>query len=119
MAEMILPGTYIEVRAEGLITAGRVSVGNLGVVGTASKGPVGEPMILSSNTEAREVFGNYDEFVDGNSNELTLVRALEQAYKHGASTVFAVRVTATQAGKTAELHIYQQGGIRVLNLLYL
>lgn len=97
MAEMILPGVYIEVRPEGLITAGRVTVGNVGIVGTASKGPIGVPIILGTHSEAREIFGNYDPFVDGNSNELTLVRALEQAYNHGASTVFAVRVTSTEA----------------------
>ncbi len=96
MTEMILPGVYIEVRPEGLITAGRVTVGNVGIVGTASKGPVGVPTILGTQSEAREIFGSYDAFVNGNSNELTLVRALEQAYNHGASTVFAVRVTSTE-----------------------
>jgi len=29
MTEMILPGVYIDVRPEGLITAGRVTVGNV------------------------------------------------------------------------------------------
>ena len=97
MTEMILPGVYIDVRPEGLITAGRVTVGNVGIVGTASRGPVGVPTILGSQSEARDIFGNYDPFVDGKSNELTLMRALEQAYNHGASTVFAVRVTSTEA----------------------
>ena len=36
MAEMILPGTYIEVRPEGLIAPGQITVGNIGVVGTAA-----------------------------------------------------------------------------------
>jgi hypothetical protein len=102
MAEMILPGVYIEVRAEGLIVPGRVTVGNLGVVGTASKGPVGQLTLLSDRADAREQFGDYDAFVDGKSNELTLVRALEQAYNHGASTVFAVRVTGTEAAAAGE-----------------
>lgn len=97
MAEVILPGTFIEVRPEGLIVPGRVSVGNLGVVGTASKGEIGKPTILSSYPEAVEKFGNYDRWINGNSNELTLNRALEQAYQHGASTVFAVRVAAPGA----------------------
>lgn len=96
MAEMILPGVYIEVRPEGLITADRVSVGNLGVVGTASSGPIGQPILLSSYAEALERFGGSDAFVNGQNNELTLVRALEQAYNQGASTVFAVRVTSTK-----------------------
>jgi Phage tail sheath C-terminal domain len=93
MAEMVLPGVYIEVRPEGLIVPGPITVGNLGVIGTASKGPINERVILGSYTEAREKFGGYDAWIDGNSDELTLVRALEIAYAHGATTVFAVRVT--------------------------
>jgi hypothetical protein len=97
MAEMILPGTYIEVRPEGLITPGRVTVGALGVVGTASKGPIGEPVILGSYAEARQHFGDYDVWINGTSGELTLVRALEIAYNHGATRVIAMRVTGTEA----------------------
>lgn len=92
MAETILPGVYIEVRPEGLIVPGRVTVGNLGIVGTASKGEIGKPIVLGSYAEARERFGSYDAWIDGKSNELTLVRALELAYAHGATTVVAVRV---------------------------
>lgn len=107
MSEMILPGTYIEVRPEGLIVPGRVSVNNVGVVGTAGKGPINSPVILSSYTEARETFGDYDAWVDGASGELTLVRALEQIFTHGATTVLAVRIssldvdTTPDAGKAA------------------
>lgn len=97
MSEMILPGTYIEVRPEGLIVPGRVSVNNVGVVGTAGKGPVDTPVILSSYTEARERFGDYDAWVNGESNELTLVRALEQVFTHGATTVLAVRIATGEA----------------------
>ncbi len=99
MAEMILPGTYIEVRPEGLIVPSRVSVGTVGVVGTANKGPVSDPEILGSYSEARQVFGAYDAFVDGKSDELTLVRALEQAFNHGATSVIAVRVASGTAAK--------------------
>jgi len=102
MAEMILPGVYIDVRAEGLIAAGQVTVGTIGIVGTASRGPVGEPVSLSSFAEARERFGDADAFVNGNSNELTLIRALAQAYNHGASSVVAVRVTGTAAAAAGE-----------------
>jgi hypothetical protein len=92
MGNMILPGTYIDVRAEGLIAPGQITVGNLGVIGTAAKGPVGVPVILGSFTDAKQNFYAYDAWIDGKSNELTLVRALEQAFEHGATTVFAVRV---------------------------
>ena len=101
MAEMILPGIYIEVRPEGLIVPGRVTVGNLGVVGTAARGPIGVPVILGSYTEAQQRFYKYNPWINGSSNELTLVRALEQAFSHGATTVFAVRVASAGAAKAS------------------
>ena len=38
ITETILPGTYIEVRAEGLIQVGAIDTGNIGVIGTAEMG---------------------------------------------------------------------------------
>jgi hypothetical protein len=102
MAETVLPGVSIEVRDEGLIIPLGVTVGNLGVVGTASKGPIGVPQILGSYSEARATFGDYDLWQDGTADELTLVRALELAYRHGATTVLAVRVAATGVGGAAK-----------------
>ena len=103
MAEMILPGVYIEVRPEGLIIPGRVTVGNVGIVGTASKGAIGKPVILGSYAEARDRFGLYDAWNNG-AGKLTLVRALEQVYNNGATTVIAVRVAdETQAKASSYL----------------
>jgi len=101
MPEMVLPGVYIDVRAEGLIAPGRVTVGNVGIVGTAAKGPVGQAVLLSGLDDARSIFGQYDPWIDGKSKELTLVRALELAYSAGATTVFAVRVEAAVAKAAA------------------
>jgi len=100
MAAMVLPGVYIDVRPEGLIVPGRVTVGNIGIVGTAGKGPIGQPVLVGSFPEARQVFGSYDAWDDG-AGELTLTRALEIAYAHGANTVFAVRVASGTAKKAA------------------
>lgn len=97
---MVLPGVYIDVKPEGLIVPGRVTVGNLGVVGTAGKGPIGQPILVGSYAEARQVFGSYDAWDEGNG-ELTLTRALEIAYTHGANTVFAVRVASGTAEKAS------------------
>jgi len=99
MPELVLPGVYIEVRSEALIVSGPISVGNIGIVGTAKSGPIGEVRVLGSYAEAREVFGAYDAFDNPETanNPLTLVRALELAYTNGASTVLAVRVTGTEA----------------------
>jgi hypothetical protein len=83
--EMILPGTYIQVRPEGLIMPSSVSVNNVGVAGTAGKGPVDTPTLLSSYTQAREIFGDHDAWDPDTPEMLTLVRALEQIFTHGAS----------------------------------
>lgn len=107
MVEMILPGTYIEVRPEGLITPGRVTVGNLGVVGTASKGEIDKPVVLGSYAEAREEFGDYDAWNEG-QGKLTLVRALEQAFSYGATTVWAVRIAKDAVA--AEYTLASPGG---------
>ncbi|HEY7489943.1 MAG TPA: phage tail sheath subtilisin-like domain-containing protein, partial [Candidatus Tectomicrobia bacterium] len=97
MAEMIIPGTYIEVRAEGLISAGRVATGIVGVVGTAARGRVGEPVTLASFANARELFGLPDTYnrPDDGAHPLTLVRALEHIYNNGAATVVAVRIAGS------------------------
>src|SRR5712691_6440953 len=98
MAELILPGVYIDVRSEGLIVPGQITVGNLGVVGTASRGETDKAVLVSSYADAQQRFGPYDSFLDPSDpkkprpNSLTLVRALEQAFAFGATTVFAVRV---------------------------
>lgn len=104
MAEAILPGTYITVRDEGLISAGSVASGNIGIVGTASKGIVDTVKIIGSFSEAKEIFGESDSWQGGNKNELTLIRALEQVYNNGGRTVYAVR---TANPKTVAKAFYQ------------
>jgi hypothetical protein len=103
MSVMILPGTYIDVLPEGLIAPGQVAIGNLGVLGTAAKGTIGKPTLLSSYNDAISIFGSYDSFMDPDdptkrrNNALTLVRALEFAFGNGASIVYAVRVADANA----------------------
>jgi len=104
MPEMILPGTYIEVRAEKLIAPGPIAIGNIGIVGTARQGRLADPndpttVYNPTNIgEAREFFGNSDPLVDparpAGTREFTLIRALELAFANGAQRVFAVRVAA-------------------------
>jgi hypothetical protein len=94
MTEMVVPGTYITVRSEGLISAGRVATGIVGVVGTAANGPIGVPITLSGLTDAQARFGLSDSFdrPEDGANPLTLFRALEHIYSNGAASVVAVRV---------------------------
>jgi hypothetical protein len=102
IGEMILPGTYIEVRAEGLIGVGGIATGNIGIVGTASRGPLNKAVVLGSYADALAIFGTYDAWPNDPSAtaHLTLVRALEQAFRGGASTVHAVRVANLADGVT-------------------
>lgn len=111
MPEIILPGTYIEVRAEKLISAGPIAIGNVGIVGTASRGKLANPDTDDANApapvvytpanvgEAREIFGEPDSYLEPEvaDNELTLVRALELAFANGAQRVYAGRVAADGA----------------------
>lgn len=106
IAEMVLPGTYIEVRAEGLIGVGPIATGNIGIVGTAAAGPVDEVVSLGDYGTALDMFGDYDAF--SSADPLTLNRALEQAFAGGASNVFAVRA-ANGAPATATLDIEAAG----------
>src|SRR5215208_8356454 len=97
MTEMVIPGTYITVRPEGLISAGRVATGIVGVVGTAASGPVGVPVTLSGLADAQDRFGQADDFnrPEDGANPLTLFRALEHVYNNGAASVVAVRVAGS------------------------
>lgn len=101
ITEMVLPGVYVEVKAEGLIRAGAVSVGNVGVVGTAVDGinKAGKDYVkaykvvsLSTFDEAKEAFGEKKEFVSGAVDPSSLIRGLEMIFNNGAKTVYAVRV---------------------------
>jgi hypothetical protein len=91
MAEEILPGVYVKVRPETLMVPGAVTVGNIGIVGSARQGPVGEVKVLGSYAEAKEIFGTYDAFLapETPDHPLTLVRALQIAYDNGCAGYLA------------------------------
>ncbi|CAN5144639.1 hypothetical protein BH18ACT4_BH18ACT4_08460 [soil metagenome] len=111
IAEMILPGTYIEVRAEGLISVGAIATGNIGIVGTAARGARNEVRLLGSYSEAVAAFGSYDSFAAPTvpANPLTLTRALEQAFTGGARNVYAVRI-ANGDPATSTFDVETDGG---------
>lgn len=94
IAEMVLPGTYIEVRSEGLIGVGGIATGVVGIVGTAGRGPLGEVKSVGSYAAAIELFGAPDPFADPReaSTPLSLTRALGHLFAGGASDVLAVRI---------------------------
>jgi hypothetical protein len=122
IGEMILPGTYIEVRAEGLIGVGGISTGNIGVVGTANRGPFNTAMILGSYTEALDTFGAYDRWPGTDTAPaLTLTRTLEQIFKGGGSTIYAVRVgnLAADAPSKARTFTINDGALAPADLITL
>jgi hypothetical protein len=110
VAQSVIPGTYIDVRAGGLISAGGVSSGVVGIIGTARMGPVGEPVTLSGPAHARDVFGSADPFTrsEDTGYPLTLVRALELLYGNGASDVIAVWVAAPGTVQSATFELTEE-----------
>ena len=82
-ANLILPGTYIRVRSEGLIGVAGISTGNIGVVGTASQG-TGVTHNLSSAAEAVTAFGDSDAVT---ARTLNLTRVIGELFRSGARTV--------------------------------
>ena len=117
MTETIIPGTYIEVRAEGLISAGGIATGVIAVIGTASDGPVLVSTTLAMPDDARATFGPPDDVrnAEDGTHPLTLVRAAELCYANGASTVVAVRVAGPSA-RSATLALKDANGATVATL---
>lgn len=116
IVETIIPGTYIEVRAEGLLTIGAIPTGNIGVIGTAEKGS-GEIKTLSSFEEGRANFGesySWDPTADGSN--LTLVRALKFLFNNGARTVYAQRVLDESKAVAATYEVRTETGGSSLKL---
>ncbi len=80
MGTMVLPGVYVNVRDEGLISVGGISVGTVGVVGTAKGGEILEAIALSSYSEAKAIFGTPVDQIDAAKNNVaTAQAALNQA----------------------------------------
>src|SRR4051812_15386413 len=90
ISELIIPGTYIRVRAEGLIGVGGIPTGNIGIVGTVAgdNALANTTVNLSDYATGRNDFNLYDAYSAG-AGKLNLTRGLEILYQSGASTVFA------------------------------
>ena len=89
-ANLILPGTYIRVRSEGLIGVRGISAGNIGIVGEAATG-TGVTAALSSLPEAETAFG--PPVVDAAGRSLNLTAMIGELYRNGARTVYARAVS--------------------------
>jgi hypothetical protein len=92
LSELVIPGTYVRVSAEALITPRGVSTGNIGIVGTAGQG-IGPTVTLGDYATAQSAFGAYT------AGQLNLVRGIELLYQNGARAVYARGLAAAAAGR--------------------
>lgn len=116
ITETILPGTYIQVNPEGLLTIGAIATGNVGIIGTAEKGGA-DLVTLSSFEEARARFGEMGDWDNGSPDEnLTLVRCLKLIFDNGASTVYAQRVYDESKAVRATLSLNNESNAPALVL---
>jgi phage tail sheath protein FI len=116
LGSLVIPGPYVQVRAEGLIGAPAVSTGNVGIVGTAAKG-AGSTRLVSTYDEAVTAFGAYDELNDTTGKGTTnLVRGLEVLYRNGGGAVYAraVAAGADQAAFTAAYNELVKDDVNIL-----
>jgi len=96
-ANLILPGTYIRVRSEGLIGVGGISTGNIGIVGTADTVP-GRTVSVSTPEDAADAFGAANAVSTGTPT-MNLTRSCGEALRHGARTIYA---RAAASGSNAD-----------------
>ncbi len=116
--DIVIPGVYIEVKDEGLIRAGAVSISNIGIVGTAESGDDFSVRLISTFDEATDYFGA----IAGTS----LVRGLKIAFDNGAKTIYAVKIPSAdidnydkglEALLTKDVHIVVTPGASVNDIL--
>ena len=110
ITETILPGTYIEVRAEGLLSVGAIATGNVGVVGTSERGDASLAR-LTSYDDARARFGEPGTWDPGaGEDNHALVRSLRLLFENGAQTVYATRVLDSEGAAPATFTLGSEAG---------
>jgi hypothetical protein len=116
ITETIVPGTYIEVRPEGLLAGGLISTGNVGIIGTAERGGT-DVSLLSSFEDARALYGDARTWEpSGGEGNIHLVRALRYLFANGARTVYAQRVYDPAEAEHATLALVNDSDVPVLTL---
>jgi hypothetical protein len=106
-ANLVLPGTYIRVRADGLIGVRGISAGNIGIVGPASTG-TGSNVSLSTVAEPEAAFGD--------AGALNLTAMIGELYRNGARIVHARAVSdaTDQTGLTAAFNELIKEDVQIL-----
>jgi len=109
MAESILPGVYFEEVVVSRVAEALGDINTVGLIGTATKGPVNEVVTISSYNEAVAIFGAPEQ-LDGNTNSdkarmLSLYLKLLHAYP--GVTVNAIRTANISGTNQYEQAIYK------------
>jgi hypothetical protein len=109
---LILPGTYIRVRSDGLIGPAGISTGNIGIVGTAGEGRDNN-VSLSTPAEAEAAFGASDAVTTRARN---LTRIVGELFRNGARTVYARGIAsgATPGDYTAAFNELIKENVQIL-----
>lgn len=92
VAEFVVPGVFIAVRAEGLISVGGISTGNIGIVGTARRKDVlqnntGRPILVPNEVGDIPLVTGGKLTVDGTTLQTTDDAANANALKVGGEPV--------------------------------
>jgi hypothetical protein len=111
-AETIIPGTFIQVRSEGLISVGGISTGRIGLVATvdaAGRTGTEETHILSGYADGVAEYGASDAWGTGTSRD-NMTRILNLLYANGARVVYtrALRTTVDDVA-TADVNEAKPG----------
>ena len=111
----LTPGVYVYQETGQLAVAAPIAMNIVGIVGTASKGPVDEAVLINSIQEAYEIYGYPDAFdATAEGQELTLTRALALVYDAGGQGCWVVRVASNTAAEATRLVDSASGTCAVL-----
>ena len=116
LSELVIPGTFIRVRAEALISVGGVSTGNIGIVGTASSGTGDVTHILSDYDSSRDTLGQYDAYSDGDGS-LNLTRGMELVYLNGGRIAYARALSPDSAQRDDYISAFSELAKDDVNIL--
>lgn len=99
MPEYLSPGVYIQEKAEGLRPMAGVSTANLGIIGWFEKGPVGQPVFISSSEELARIFGGVKRYKINNTLHEYFYSPLSVLgfFQNGGRRVYVVRIAGSGA----------------------
>ena len=109
MAESILPGVYFEEVVVSRVAEALGDINVVGLIGTATKGPVDEVVTISSYNEAVSIFGAPEQ-LDGNANSdkaRMLSLYLKLLHNYPGLTVNAIRTGNPIGTNSVEQAIYK------------